>query len=386
LQTESPPVTRMDTLRLNDAQARAVTRRLDQASRSFRGREQRAHPRKTVDNASRLIARIRPQRDSTALEYVVRCRNISRGGASLLHGSYVHPQTPCDLLIEQQDAPLRTMSARVATCRHIERHVHELGVQFNQLAQTPMVQQDDEAIDTPVSSATTPLVGDVLYADPRCVERQAIALWLRRMGLDVDKVDSAAALLRHMEQAAYQLVMMTDALPDMSGVDVIRLFRQQDRHTPTVLMLHELDETHVCAALDAGCTHVMTATPRLTELRRAMGWLLPADEPSEGLPSVLMSDHWHDAAMRPIIRAYVDQIQAKLRRLAHQAHDRNHASRPEVIGRLIDSASMMGYPRLAAEARRWAESLDDPNEAGASLRNLRALVRAARAGIDQSDT
>jgi hypothetical protein len=59
-------------------------------------------------------------------------RNISAGGISLLHGSFVHPGSRCEITLPLLDGQKQEVRGTVRWCRLLAGMVHELGVQFEQ--------------------------------------------------------------------------------------------------------------------------------------------------------------------------------------------------------------------------------------------------------------
>ncbi|MFP4146046.1 MAG: hypothetical protein ACOCTI_08465 [Phycisphaeraceae bacterium] len=97
-------------------------------------------PRDVLGN-KRLHERL-PRPDSLVLAIVewtehhkipvgVQVRNISRQGVGLLHGAFVHPETPCSVtLITAQRQGIRA-TGEVAFCRHLKGHIHEVGIRLD---------------------------------------------------------------------------------------------------------------------------------------------------------------------------------------------------------------------------------------------------------------
>ncbi|HZW10814.1 MAG TPA: PilZ domain-containing protein [Phycisphaerales bacterium] len=64
-------------------------------------------------------------------DVLVACRNLSRGGAGVLHGAYVHVGTRCTVHLPQDDGKVAAHSGTVVRCIHVSGRVHELGICFS---------------------------------------------------------------------------------------------------------------------------------------------------------------------------------------------------------------------------------------------------------------
>lgn len=62
--------------------------------------------------------------------FVVCPRNISAGGISFLHGSFLYPRSACRLTLRTVDGEYVIAAGCVVRCRCVRGRVHEVGVQF----------------------------------------------------------------------------------------------------------------------------------------------------------------------------------------------------------------------------------------------------------------
>jgi hypothetical protein len=91
------------------------------SARVFR-RLEYAHPR--------LLLRIESARD-TAREIVVATRNLSQGGVSILHASYMYPGTDVTIDLVTNKGSVRRTRGTVARCEHRGGIIHEIGIKFH---------------------------------------------------------------------------------------------------------------------------------------------------------------------------------------------------------------------------------------------------------------
>lgn len=79
----------------------------------------------------RLLLRIESSRD-TAREIIVASRNLSQGGISILHATYMYPGTAVTVDLIRNDQTVRRTRGTVARCEHRGGIIHEIGVKFDQ--------------------------------------------------------------------------------------------------------------------------------------------------------------------------------------------------------------------------------------------------------------
>ncbi len=386
----SPTQDALDALHLSDAEAVQVVRRIERTGESFSGPDQRSYPRHDCDPRRRFVARLKPKRQP-AIEYVVRGRNVGAGGAAFLHGSFIYPQTPCDLVVRVDDGQRRSIAGRVVRCRHVADHIHEIGVSFNQPLKRndPLTQdsraetsqsKDADATRTLPSSGQTLYRGHVLCVESNATDAALAELRLRRAGLNVVHTSSAAAALRAATYAPYDLALVAEHLTDATGIGLARLIRRVEQACPVVLMTGRVNAETTSSALDAGCDDVLRKPIQPNTLDDTLGRFLPrasADPESLKLRSTL----WSDAGMRPVIQAGLAQLNAAV----CDALSGRPSDTTTRWNDLAVTASGLGYPTIAEAARRVMANYHGPAHRVAALRHLHTQIQRAINTIDQAD-
>jgi len=86
----------------------------------------------------------------------------------------------------------------------------------------------------------------------------ALSCMLENMGCDVDVAIKGVAALSLLKRKAYDLILTDIDLSDMSGIDVIKQIRRDDRHKKTKVIVQSasLDEALKEDCFLAGCNGV----------------------------------------------------------------------------------------------------------------------------------
>lgn len=72
----------------------------------------------------------------------VACRNLSAAGVSLLHSSFLHPGSACEVVLPSVAGPVR-VRGMIVRCQHRSGVVHEIGVRFDRaVAMQDFVERD----------------------------------------------------------------------------------------------------------------------------------------------------------------------------------------------------------------------------------------------------
>jgi DNA-binding response OmpR family regulator len=124
--------------------------------------------------------------------------------------------------------------------------------------------------------------GRVLVVEDEMEIQQLISLHLRRQGLEVDAFDNAESARDKMADSKPDLVVLDWMLPGMSGLEVTRWMRGQERLTdvPILFVTAKAEPENIAEGLDAGAddyvpkpfdTTVLMA--RVNALLRRKKWL-----------------------------------------------------------------------------------------------------------------
>ena len=125
---QSQPAFR-DLLRLSPSELQAILADLRLNDGLTDSDERRVHERNSYNEDALLLFEVKSKTSSTPFR--VKCVDISAGGLGLLHGAFVHTGRPCMItLITHNKSGLR-IKGKVARCIHVRRHVHLIGVEFN---------------------------------------------------------------------------------------------------------------------------------------------------------------------------------------------------------------------------------------------------------------
>lgn len=86
----------------------------------------------------------------------VACRNISSGGIAVLHSSYMHVGSICEVILPRAGLSPVPVSGRVVRCRHVGGKVHEIGVKFNKPVEPRQFSEPNETDLRRVLDAVNP--------------------------------------------------------------------------------------------------------------------------------------------------------------------------------------------------------------------------------------
>jgi len=170
-------------------------------------------------------------------ECAVATRNLSAGGISLLHSSFVFPGSKCTVEFHHPRDGLMSIPATVSSCSHISGVVHELGVQFHELIKVCEFLECgpfDECFSLEKIDPAR-LRGRVLLVSPTELDHVIVTHFLQHTGVRLTTVKSAEEALAEARQG-FDVILSALHMEDVSGADLVQSLRDAEVHTPTILM------------------------------------------------------------------------------------------------------------------------------------------------------
>lgn len=128
--SNSSPGNRPNTIGAGERELAALLDRMDRTAGGRAVDAKRTHARWPFRHASLSMALDHP--GGSSVGFRVACRNLSRGGTSVMHNSFVHTGTPCAVTLPRLDGTAEVVRGKVVRCVHVSGIVHELGILFDE--------------------------------------------------------------------------------------------------------------------------------------------------------------------------------------------------------------------------------------------------------------
>ncbi len=320
----------------------------------------------------------------TRARCVVSPRSISAGGIGVLHGGFVYLGSPCVVHLRSLDGRAVDCPGRVVRCSHLSRHVHALGVKFDErLDPRHFVRlgEGDEAF-TLERVVPASLQGKALVLEPDRAGQRLIAHFLRATSLEPEYADNPDAIAE-MAQQGFDIVLIADKPGGAPAWKTLNSLRAARFATPVVLLPGEEGPELSEALLSGGAAACLCKPFDERTLHRALGeFLLLRGGPTLGVGAIASSLS-ADAGAAELIECF-------LRDLDQAADDASNALRSgdaetcrRIALHLKGNGAAHGFRVVtdaagaALDAMRAQKSLD---AAGGEIRRLIDVCRRCTAG------
>jgi CheY-like chemotaxis protein len=302
-------------------------------------------------------------------------RNLSNGGISVLHSSFVHPGSECIVHMPHPAQGEVQVRGKIARCMHRAGVIHEIGISFPR----PINAKEYLAPD-PLSNSFalervrgTDLQGRVLVVEPNQMERDIIRHYLRETNLKCEFANSLAQAITVYD--GFAAVLMSSELPDADPRTAATKLRDLGHAGPILLVVPD-DTARTRARVASAPVRAFLTRPFSQELIfRALG-------------EVLLVEHSSIAKRRPGEAKTKAQPEDEITRLGKALFS-------AVFNR--DAAAVRGACiriRTLAEARNWGplvalvnqvqSTIDRGGSIDSVMTVLELVIAACDSGIDSS--
>ncbi len=166
----------------------------------------------------------------------VATRNISRGGMSILHSSFVYPGSRVNATLTKACGDTHQVSGKICRCEHRGGVIHEVGIIFDhEIVIQEFVKPDIlDGVNSLESVDSTKLKGKVLFIGTDPSIAPFIREYLLETPLEFGFEDSAeGALQKNLEE--YDLLFVSIDAGTLSGPEFIRCSRDSGLKKPIIL-------------------------------------------------------------------------------------------------------------------------------------------------------
>jgi len=216
-----------DLVRLNENQRATLFDRLNATSEGesmkvcAEGRNAREGTRYHYSRAALPIAIEHPGGGYVTL--MVCARNLSSGGIGFIHGGFLHANSKCKILLEQNNGVRIAVDGTVVASRHIQGSLHEVSVRFNrriEIAQF-MSEEDRSRHAQLIGGRRLEVACRVLYLQPNAHDADAAVRYLSSTGIDLRIARRPGDSLDAVKKRTFDSVMVDLDLGKDDSFEVI---------------------------------------------------------------------------------------------------------------------------------------------------------------------
>ncbi len=166
----------------------------------------------------------------------VACRNLSRGGLSVLHSSYMYEGTDCVVMLPHAARGEVPVTGKIVRCTHYKGVIHELGIAFNRAINAREFAAPDPLANCFCFENVRPedLKGKLLLIDPSDFDRSIFMQFLRGSPLQIETVSTFAEAV--LTKGEHDVIVLSSTVAAADPQTAVRALRQ-DFNGPIVMIV-----------------------------------------------------------------------------------------------------------------------------------------------------
>lgn len=350
----------VDTLRMSEKDQQGILDSLNGRGGDLQSNDNRSEDRLAYSTRGVLVQMRHP--GGSVATYMVRPRNLSRGGIAFLHGSFCYTGTACTLTLRTLENETARVRGKVVRCTLVQGSVHEVAVQFEEPIEVYQFVQAVRVGAAATESRELPkLRGSVLFASACIDDRELFAFLGQSLGLTVDSAESGENALQFTIAKRFELVVVDQSATRIGEDSTLAKLKENGWSGQAIAVIGEPDEELTKKLLADGYAEALCKPFEMDDVLGVLGKYLARDRTMDSNIKPIYSEQWDNRKMRPLILNYLDRLEGKLDEmqnlLVHQELEAITALVREVKG----ASGGYGYPQISAAAEELLTAAEGSN-------------------------
>lgn len=370
--TDKASSRRLNTVNLDPRQLAELLNAMDAEKGSKANHANRGFVRWPYPHPS-IPLRIFQSGASSPTELRLAGRNLSNGGISLLHSSFMHTGAKVEVLLTRPGGKPQPFPGTVTRCTHVKGVIHQLGIKFDKpITAKDFVKTDAFSECFSLENVTAEqLKGLVVYAAESPMDQKIVQHYLRETQIRLRTTSSAKEAMTLAEDSC-DLVLCDFDLPDMNGVEFVMALRASGINAPVIMTTSDTSLGSKARSADTQVSAFLTKPIAQQTLFRALAEFMGTSQSITSSCSTLPPDDPN----RALIPGFLEQLKAYLSRLNNSVKRGDADAVRTICLQLMGVAPTVGYAGIAAAARDCQEALDKTPCVAECARQIKMLTGA----------
>lgn len=363
---------RNNTLNLSPDRLHALMDELD--AMSDRPNARRVHSRLGFRQQAIDVEVIQPSGGSVG--FCVACRNISRGGMSVLHSAYMHLGTKCRVKLEHlRDGP-QWIDAQVVQCRHVTGRAHDVGLKFSQEIDISHFVKIDP-LDAHYSLERIDpdkLEGRVLLITASDIDRKLIEVYLSETSLRMVHVAEYGQAEKELQQP-FNLVLIDFDRDPVEAARALHDMRTRGLPMPVVAISGDKSESTRQIIRDSKVSAlIVKPVDKLTLLRALAEFIVLGRQ----IDNTTQPQTQSDPSLKALADLFAEDLQKFAAELEQGVEKDDEKSVRYICARIRGTGPLLGHSVVAEAANKVLMLLDQEGSLSSAATSVQTLVYLCR--------
>lgn len=201
--------------------------------------------------------------------------------------------------------------------------------------------------------------GEILLVEDNKVNQGLIRMYLEKMGVNVTCADNGAIAVSLTQSQNFDLIYMDMQMPVMSGIDAVRILRQQGFNDPIVMLTANATFDDKSQCLEAGANYFVTKPIVREKLYEVTKKYLDTNVYDLSLEPIFSELLKEESSFDELIHQFIDTLKGMQYKISNSFRKNETDTLARVIHDLKGTAGGFGYPDLTELAENIEVSMKE---------------------------
>ncbi len=311
----------------------------------------------------------------------VACRNLSCGGAGVIHSSFVYPGSRCVLQLTTPTGHQNEVHGAVVRCNHVEGIVHELGVKFDEEIEIGAYTGADPIAGAFRHESVDPelLEGCILSIESSELDQRLVSHYLKDTHVRLRTAEEADEAIKLASEGC-DAILCDLTIGDTPVGEFISTLRDRGVFTPVVIITVNQGGASQDAAKEAGAVGLLFKPIRREDLIRSLAdHLISAGRP----PAAQQVTHDQDAC---VVEAFLEQLSMFVSEFNKARKEQDRERCATLSSNLAAAANQVRLAHIGELASRLANALEDAQDVESQSELIGELEAASDRVLSKQNT
>lgn len=315
----------------------------------------------------------------TAVRCVISPRTMSAGGMSIIHGGFVYTGVKIIVHLERLTHEVEHLEGKVVRCRHLGKHLHELGVQFDKHTEPRAFISLGDTEESFLLERVDPktVQGRVLVVEDSRADQRLIAHLLKDTEVQAEFVDDPVLAVTTAVQG-FDLILLDYHLKDANGAELLEKMREAQVMTPAVMVTADDSPATARRSRDAGASAMIYKPITAESLLRALGEFLVLRGGLAVGAGAIISTSQADEAMKELLESFVNDLDKMADDIAEALRNNDLETIKRLCSEIKGSGASYGFPVLTQAATITIRAIERAGPGSDTAGEVRRLLEVCR--------
>ncbi len=302
----------------------------------------------------------------------VACRNVSCGGISVFHSSFLYPGSKCEITLPHVEGHEVTLKGTLARCSHVTGIIHELGIKFD----TPIRIADYVQL-SPYAGAfslervdPSALRGTLIYIGTSELDQRLMRHYLRETQVRLHILTKPEEVIAKA-QAGVDLIICEASCANNPETSVLAQLRRSGAVTPAIVILPFTSKNSQPAAGTQAKAEAYISKPfSQSTLLQAIAEFIMMDD-GKGLTSTSLHNG-HPSLM--LVESFTTEVHEQARLLDEAVRKCEVEICLTLCQQIAGVAPLVGFEKLSELAKQAERAVASTMSIEESVGELRRLI------------